>query len=442
MSVRVLLVDDNVLLRSSLAELIGARRPGVSLREAADIREALAQAETFQPQLVLLNAGTRGQEGRPAAALLRRELPRARLVALAVNDADARRAEPTGTDAELVIDPRAEQLLQIIDSVPSDGTPGEPPADSNAEIPPAREARGSRRPRTRLGGGSRLASSRLDKAAPVRMRRDNGAAGARAMPFGQEWTALRLARSSSAERQRRLDGEESALERLMAGERDPAPDGPPRILLVDDNLLLRSSVARLICSWRPDAVLAEADDGATALEAARALRPHVVLMDVRMPGCDGIEGTRRLKRELPETRVVMLTVSEDEADLFEAISAGADGYLLKDLRPEDLFAMLEEALAGEPVVSPGMARRVFRAFVDQAHHWTSLAEANPQLTQRETEVLELAGEGASNKEIAEALVISLGTVKNHIHNILDKLSLKNRAQIAAYARMRRMSGWP
>jgi len=440
-SVRVLLIDDNVLLRSSLADLIARRRPGVVLREAGDIGEAMGLAAAFQPQLILLGARTRGEGDRSATTLLRRELPRARLVVIAVNDADALQPEADTAEAELMTDPRAEQILQVIDTVPPDASPVAPPVPASADASPAREARRDGRGRARLGGRA-LASRRVDRSAGMRTRRDNGAAGGRAMPLGQEWTALRLARSSAAERQRRLDGEESALERLMATERKRELDEPPRILLVDDNLLLRSSVARLISSWRPDAVLAEADDGASALEAARMLRPHVVLMDVRMPGCDGIEGTRRLKRELPETRVVMLTVSEDESDLFEAISAGADGYLLKDLRPEDLFAMLDEALAGEPVVSPGMARRVFRAFVDQAHRWTTLAEANPQLTVRETEVLELAGEGASNKEIAEALVISLGTVKNHIHNILDKLSLKNRAQIAAYARMRRMSGWP
>ncbi len=440
MSVRVLLVDDNVLLRSSLAELIAGRRPGVILREADGLEGALSLAPAFQPQLVLLQAGTPGRDGLPASTHLRRELPRARMVILAVNHADAVNLERGGGGGEVVVDPRAEQLLQILDSVPSDQAPVE--AARRDEPRAAHLSRPERRGRATRLGGHGMASRRMDSP-NGRVRRDNGAAAAGPGAFGREWAALRLARSSALERQRRLDGEASTIEKLIDGERERSPlDGPPRILLVDDNLLLRSSVARLIATWRPDAVIAEADDGLSALEAARRLRPHVALMDVRMAGCDGIEGTRLLKSEMPETRVVMLTVSEDEDDLFEAITAGADGYLLKDLRPEDLFSMLEEALAGEPVVSPGMARRVFRAFVDQAHRWTTQADANPQLTQREMEVLELAGEGASNKEIANALVISLGTVKNHIHNILDKLSLKNRAQIAAYARMRRMVGWP
>ena len=113
-----------------------------------------------------------------------------------------------------------------------------------------------------------------------------------------------------------------------------------KFLLVDDNILLRSSLAKLIGLWRDDAIIEEASDGREALEKALRLRPEVILMDIRMPGCDGIEATRLIKAELPETKIIMLTVSEEEEDLFEAISSGAHGYLLKNMRPDELFEML------------------------------------------------------------------------------------------------------
>jgi DNA-binding NarL/FixJ family response regulator len=160
-----------------------------------------------------------------------------------------------------------------------------------------------------------------------------------------------------------------------------------------------------------------------------------------MPICDGIEATRQIKAELPETKVIMLTVSEEEEDLFEAISSGAHGYLLKNLRPEELFERLEGALRGEAVIAAPMAQRILDAFVQQAHRKAELGQEEVELSPREREVLELVSLGATNKEIANQLYISVGTVKNHIHNILEKLHLKNRAQMAAYARMRRVAGW-
>ncbi|HKZ50161.1 MAG TPA: response regulator transcription factor [Dehalococcoidia bacterium] len=215
----------------------------------------------------------------------------------------------------------------------------------------------------------------------------------------------------------------------------------PVFLLVDDNTLLRASLAKLIGLWRSDAVIAEAADGREAVEMARQLRPDVILMDIRMPSMDGIEATRLIKADLPETKVIMLTVSEEEEDLFEAIGSGAHGYLLKDLRPDELFEKLEDALRGEAVIAAPMAQRILGAFVEQAHRRAKAGQGEVDLSPREKEVLELASRGAANKEIAEQLFISVGTVKNHIHNILDKLHLKNRAQIAAYGRMRRLMDW-
>jgi DNA-binding NarL/FixJ family response regulator len=216
---------------------------------------------------------------------------------------------------------------------------------------------------------------------------------------------------------------------------------PQRFLLVDDNTLLRGSLAKLIAMWRKDAVIEEASDGEEALEKARQFKPEIILMDVRMPRCDGIEATRLINSELPDTKIIMLTVSEDEEDLFEAISSGAHGYLLKNMSPENLFELLEDALRGEAVMAPRMAKRILGAFVNAAHRRADAGDAKEELSPREMEVLELASHGATNKEIADKLYISVGTVKNHIHSILEKLHLKNRTQIAAYARMRKLTGW-
>jgi two-component system, NarL family, nitrate/nitrite response regulator NarL len=212
-------------------------------------------------------------------------------------------------------------------------------------------------------------------------------------------------------------------------------------LLVDDNTLLRSSLAKLIGVWRPEALIAEASDGREGVERALALKPQVVLMDVRMPRLGGIEATRRIKESLPDTRIIMLTVSEEDVDLFDAIRSGAHGYLLKNMRPEELFERLEDALRGEAVMAPQMAQRILKILVNDPGLRLDSADKSLPLSAREIEVLESVCEGASNKEIAERLFISVGTVKNHIHNILDKLHLKNRAQIAAYGRTRRLTHW-
>ncbi len=212
-------------------------------------------------------------------------------------------------------------------------------------------------------------------------------------------------------------------------------------LLVDDNTLLRGSLAKLIGLWRKDALIVEASNAQEGLEQARRHRPQIILMDIRMPECSGIEATRLIKAELPETKIIMLTVSDDEDDLFEAISSGAHGYLLKDMRPDELLERLEDALRGEAVIAAPMAQRLLDAFVEQAQRGAGEGQSDVELSPREREVLELVRQGATNKEIADQLFISVGTVKNHIHNILEKLHLKNRTQIAAYARMRKVAGW-
>lgn len=205
-----------------------------------------------------------------------------------------------------------------------------------------------------------------------------------------------------------------------------------RILLVDDHLLFRKGLARLLEAQPDFQVIGEAADGLEAVEQAQRLRPDVVLMDVRMPHCDGVEATRRIKAQMPEARVVMLTVSEDEGDLAGAVRSGADGYLLKDLQPEVLFQQLRGLRMGETPIARALTGKLFRQLAQQSRPAAQPA-ATTLLSTRECEVLALIASGFSNREIAVELGIARNTVKNHLRNILSKLGVKNRAQAAAYA---------
>jgi two-component system nitrate/nitrite response regulator NarL len=204
-----------------------------------------------------------------------------------------------------------------------------------------------------------------------------------------------------------------------------------RILLADDHILFRKGLAQLLNSQPDFQVIGEAADGLEALERARELMPDLILMDIDMPRCDGREATRLIKAEMPYVVIVILTVSDDEQDLFAAIKNGAQGYLLKKIDPADLFEQLRGLALGEAALSRLMANKILREF--------ARAEPEPPrtgddpLTGRERQVLQLVARGLTNREIAETLVIAENTVKNHLRNILSKLHLDNRVQAAAYA---------
>ena len=207
---------------------------------------------------------------------------------------------------------------------------------------------------------------------------------------------------------------------------------PIRVLLADDHILFRKGLASLVAAQADVEVVGEAGDGLEALQKARELKPDIILMDIHMPNCDGIKATRLIKAELPNVRIVMLTVSDEDEDLFEAIKGGAQGYLLKNLRPEALFDMLRGTMQGEAPVSPVMATKILGEFAQRTKKKEGVVPT-AALTGREKEILALVVNGISNKEIAGRLFITEGTVKNHLHNILEKLHLENRVQAATYA---------
>jgi len=208
-----------------------------------------------------------------------------------------------------------------------------------------------------------------------------------------------------------------------------------RVLLADDHALFRDGVRSLLAA-RGVEVVGEAGDGQEALEATLRLRPDVVLMDITMPRMDGLEATRLIKARLPQTKIVMLTVSDEDRVLFEAIKSGAQGYLLKNLQASEFFDLLAGIERGEAPISRGLAGRILEEFARRRAPSAS-GEAE-ELTDREREVLQAVSGGASNREIAASLHISENTVKFHMKNILDKLHLRNRAEVVAYAARR---GW-
>ena len=180
-------------------------------------------------------------------------------------------------------------------------------------------------------------------------------------------------------------------------------------------------------------VVGQAEDGYQGIELARTLSPDVILMDIEMPRCNGLQATETIKRERPDTHIIMLTVSDTEEHLFGAIKRGAEGYLLKNMDPPQLFAMLEGSRRGESAISGVLAAKLLREFRNPEVTAAPESGLHDELTPRETEVLELLVTGANNREIAEKLGITENTVKIHLRNILEKLHLRNRIQAAVYA---------
>ncbi len=213
------------------------------------------------------------------------------------------------------------------------------------------------------------------------------------------------------------------------------PDTPIRLLIVDDHNLFRQGLIRILEDFPQLVVVGQAADGAEALAMVDAARPDVVLMDLNMPVLSGPDATRRLHDHHPDTPVIILTVSERDEDLFDAIKAGARGYLLKNVAMEELIDAVQRVHAGEAIIAPSMAGRLlaeFRKVAGQSPAEPSLVEIG-DLSEREVEVLRLVAQGLPNREIAEALNLSEHTVKSHLANILAKLQLRSRAHAAAYA---------
>lgn len=205
-----------------------------------------------------------------------------------------------------------------------------------------------------------------------------------------------------------------------------------RVLLADDHPLFRDGLATLLRARGMD-VVGEASNGLEAVEKARALKPDLILMDVNMPQMSGLEATRIVKTERPETKIVILTVSDDDENLFEAIKSGAQGYLLKSLQSQAFFDLLNGVAQGEAPISRGLATKILGEFARHLQQDEAQAANKEDLTDREKEVLRLVAEGATNRDIAGKLNVTENTVKYHLKNILEKLHLRNRAQAVAYA---------
>ena len=202
-----------------------------------------------------------------------------------------------------------------------------------------------------------------------------------------------------------------------------------RILIADDHAIVRKGIRALLATEADIEVVGEAADGKEAVEKAERLRPDVVLMDLVMPGMDGIEATRRITTRQPEIRILVLTSFAEDEKVFPALKAGALGYLLKDAGPEELVRAIRQVYCGESSLHPAIARKVLQELSRPSER-----PPTPEpLTERELEVLRLIAKGKSNREIAEELVISEATVRTHVSNILGKLQLASRTQAALYA---------
>jgi DNA-binding NarL/FixJ family response regulator len=207
---------------------------------------------------------------------------------------------------------------------------------------------------------------------------------------------------------------------------------PIRVLVVDDHALFRHGLLSVLRTATDLAVVGEARDGMEAVDHAAALQPDVVLMDVRMPFVNGIEAARRIRSAQPAIRILMLTESEDEQDLYAAVRAGATGYLLKEVAIDEIADAIRAVAGGQAVVSPSMTTKLLSEFNALSRRLEEEHDGR-RLTDRELEVLRLIARGMSNKDIGLDLVIAENTVRNHVRNILEKLQVRSRVEAAMYA---------
>ena len=210
---------------------------------------------------------------------------------------------------------------------------------------------------------------------------------------------------------------------------------PIRLLIVDDQRLMREGLRTLLELEQGFEIAGEAADGEAALEAYTRLKPDVVLMDIRMPGMDGIEATRRICAQWPEARVIILTTFDDDANVFEGLRVGAAGYLLKDLSGHELAEAVRTVWKGGGLIEPGVAKRVMAEFARLHPPLRRIEEGLPEpLSGRELEVLKLISTGLSNREIGSKLGLSEGTVKNYVTSVLQKIGVRDRTQAALRGR--------
>jgi len=207
-----------------------------------------------------------------------------------------------------------------------------------------------------------------------------------------------------------------------------------RVLVADDHALFRRGL-QMVLEVEPDIdLVGEASDGVEAIERSQELMPDVILMDVRMPKRSGIEAASQIKDLLPHVKILMLTISDEEADLYDAIKAGASGYLLKEIPIDEVADAIRSVWAGQSRISPSMASKLLNEFAAMSKATGDRSQVPaPRLTDREMEVLRLVAKGMNNRDIAKELYISENTVKNHIRNILEKLHLHSRMEAVVYA---------
>ncbi|MGV3489007.1 MAG: response regulator [Tuberibacillus sp.] len=211
-----------------------------------------------------------------------------------------------------------------------------------------------------------------------------------------------------------------------------------RVMIVDDQPLMRDGLMSILNLKENINVIATASNGQEAFEKAQSLEPDIVLMDIRMPGVNGVEGARLITSHLSHTKVLMLTTFNDSELIFDALNEGASGYLLKDMPTDTIVQAIVTVHAGGVVLPKELTQQIFKELrktkpIDEAGHMNGLPKIIEDLTEREIEVLELLGQGLNNREIAKTLIITEGTVKNHVSNIISKLDLRDRTQAAIFA---------